>query len=248
VEQDVLAFFAQHDIVDRVADGPKAVNIMTRSNGRPSGQAVVQMREPADAEIAMQVLHGQWMGSRYIEVFLLNSDEEAGKTAASSEKEPTLPATSAGSPTSGAPPQLSQASATSSLGGPTPDLSNPFAGAMAGMPGMAMPGMPPPAWQLGLWNAMANNLAPPLGGPDFSGSSEPSSWEALFEFLGPEGTAAQLAAAGQLPPLDYGLPMGYPGLGIPPVAPNGFPQGTSEGTTDLSGLPTTSGTTAAATV
>merc|ERR1719197_1614198 len=80
VEQDVLAFFAQHDIVDRIADGPKAVNILTRSNGRPSGQAIVQMREAGDAEIAQNILHGQWMGSRYIEVFLLTAEEnEAGQ-------------------------------------------------------------------------------------------------------------------------------------------------------------------------
>jgi hypothetical protein len=35
--QDVLAFFAQHDVVDRISDAPKAVNILQRSNGRPSG-------------------------------------------------------------------------------------------------------------------------------------------------------------------------------------------------------------------
>merc|ERR1719174_2842472 len=74
-EQDVLAFFAQHDIVDRIADGPKAVNILTRSNGRPSGQAIIQMRESQDAELAQSVLHGQWMGSRYIEVFLMSHEE-----------------------------------------------------------------------------------------------------------------------------------------------------------------------------
>jgi hypothetical protein len=241
VEQDVLAFFAQHDIVDRVADGPKAVNIMTRSNGRPSGQAVVQMREPADAEIAMQVLHGQWMGQRYIEVFLLNADEEVGKPLGEKKNIEEMAAVSAAtagavSTTSSAPSQLPQATAPApSLNGPPPDLSNLFPG---------MPGLPPapniPPWQVGLWSSMATNLGPSLGAADFA-SSEPSSWEALFEFLGPEGTAAQLAAAGQLP-LDYGLPMGYPGF--PPV-PGSFPQGTSEGTRAPSGLPTPSGTAAA---
>lgn len=69
-EQDVLAFFAQHDVVDRISDGPKAVNLLTRSNGRSSGQAVVNMRDRTDAELAQRVLNGQWMGNRYIEVFL----------------------------------------------------------------------------------------------------------------------------------------------------------------------------------
>jgi len=73
-EQDVLAFFSQHNIVDRVADGPKALSLLLRPNGRPSGQAVVQMRDRADAELARSVLHGQWMGSRYIEVFLCGED------------------------------------------------------------------------------------------------------------------------------------------------------------------------------
>ncbi|CAK0856220.1 unnamed protein product [Prorocentrum cordatum] len=73
-EQDVLAFFAQHDIVDRIAAGPKAVNLLVRTNGRPSGQAVVQMRDRGDAAIAQHLLDGKWMGSRYIEVFLHGED------------------------------------------------------------------------------------------------------------------------------------------------------------------------------
>mmetsp|Transcript_47600 Transcript_47600/g.146659 ORF Transcript_47600/g.146659 Transcript_47600/m.146659 type:complete len:743 (+) Transcript_47600:112-2340(+) len=80
-EQDVLAFFAQHDIVDRISEGPKVVNLMLRSNGRPAGQAVVHMRDRSDAELAQRVLHGQWMGSRYIEVFLYG-DSAADPNAA----------------------------------------------------------------------------------------------------------------------------------------------------------------------
>lgn len=75
-EQDVLAFFAQHDVVDRISDAPKAVNILQRSNGRPSGQAIVQMCDRADAELAQRVLNGQWMGNRYIEVFLHDESQE----------------------------------------------------------------------------------------------------------------------------------------------------------------------------
>eukprot|EP00929_Paragymnodinium_shiwhaense_P006915 TRINITY_DN11086_c0_g1_i1.p1 TRINITY_DN11086_c0_g1~~TRINITY_DN11086_c0_g1_i1.p1 ORF type:complete len:633 (-),score=132.01 TRINITY_DN11086_c0_g1_i1:423-2321(-) len=73
-EQDILAFFAQHDIVDRVADGPNAVHMFVRANGKASGQADVQLKDKADAEMAQSILHGQWMGTRYIEVFLYGED------------------------------------------------------------------------------------------------------------------------------------------------------------------------------
>jgi len=68
--QDVLAFFAQHDVVDRVADGPDAAQLLPKANGKPSGQAVVQMRSRQDAETARGSLHGQYMDTRYIEVFV----------------------------------------------------------------------------------------------------------------------------------------------------------------------------------
>lgn len=154
-EQDVLAFFAQHDIVDRVADGNKAVNLLMRSNGRPSGQAVVQLRDRVDAEIAQRVLHGQWMGSRYIEVFLYGDDP--------------------------ADPRAS---------------SNGAAGVSAGMPGLP-PATAPPWLPTPPWANMPTGVPGQLPTPGTGDPNTETSWEALFEFLGPEGMMA--AASGALP-------------------------------------------------
>merc|ERR1719223_17889 len=75
-EQDVLAFCAQHNIVERIAKGGDAVRLL-EPNGRPSGLCIVHMRQHADAELAVQALNGQWMGSRYVEVFIDDSGREA---------------------------------------------------------------------------------------------------------------------------------------------------------------------------
>jgi len=239
VEQDVLAFFAQHDIVDRIADGPKAVNILTRSNGRPSGQAIVQMREPQDAELAQGVLHGQWMGSRYIEVFLMAPEENEAQQGgaapstlqAKGQQEPislasmTAPTTMHGAAASATAPQV-----------------NGHAQENGQFPGMAT-GMPPP-WQLGMWSAaMAGTLGapPPLGPSDFGGGGEASSWEALFEFLGPEGSAAAMAQHGMPPPQMDFMAMGLGGPGF-----TGMPTGNPSA--NGSGVPTANGQPAAAAV
>lgn len=166
-EQDVLAFFAQHDIVDRITDGPKAVNLLLRSNGRPSGQAVVQMRDRSDAELAQRVLHGQWMGSRYIEVFLYGDDlADLG-------------------------------------GGPAGVPGAPAAaGALPGQPGGQAQVVPP--WFTAPWATMPTGM--PGGSLPVPDATE-TSWEALFEFLGPEGVAAAAAAVGaggSVPPAAVG--------------------------------------------
>lgn len=80
-EQDVFAFFAQHNIVERIAEGSDAVRLL-EPNGRPSGVCIVRMRQHADAELAVQELNGQWMGSRYVEVFLEDARREAPATTA----------------------------------------------------------------------------------------------------------------------------------------------------------------------
>uniref|UniRef100_A0A7S1FBF7 RRM domain-containing protein n=1 Tax=Noctiluca scintillans TaxID=2966 RepID=A0A7S1FBF7_NOCSC len=74
--QDVLAFFAQHDVADRIADGPHIVQLLPKANGRPSGQAVVQMRSRADAEFAQRALQTQYVGGRYIEVFVYGDEND----------------------------------------------------------------------------------------------------------------------------------------------------------------------------
>lgn len=68
--QDVLAFFAQHDVVDRIAEVKNACQLLAKANGRPSGQAVVQMKSRYDAEIAQRALCNKYLGNRYIEVFV----------------------------------------------------------------------------------------------------------------------------------------------------------------------------------
>jgi RNA recognition motif-containing protein len=78
--QDIFVFFAQCEIVDRIASDSNAVDLLLRSNGRPSGQARVRMQTRSDAELAQRLLHGQWMGKRYIEVFL--NEESLSDTAA----------------------------------------------------------------------------------------------------------------------------------------------------------------------
>jgi hypothetical protein len=76
--QDVFAFFSQHDCADRIHESQGAANLLLKANGRPSGQAVVQMRSQQDAMLAQQALSNKYIGDRYIEVFAYGGDEEAG--------------------------------------------------------------------------------------------------------------------------------------------------------------------------
>jgi len=76
-EQDVLAFFAKHDLVECVADVPNAVTMVTKSSGKPSGQAVVQITNYSDVGLVQQTMHGQYMGSRYVEVFSQPENEQS---------------------------------------------------------------------------------------------------------------------------------------------------------------------------
>jgi hypothetical protein len=122
--------------------------------------------------------------------------------------------------------------AAASLTGPAQDMGGQFAG---------MPGMPPP-WQLNLWSAMAaGNLGAASGtGADYQAND---SWEALFEFLGPDATA-HAAATGQF---DF-PPLGLPGMGMPFGMPSGFPQGLPGGTPATNGAQAPNGAPAAAAV
>lgn len=191
----------------------------------------MQMREPQDAELAQGVLHGQWMGSRYIEVFLMAPEEsEAGgapstSTARAGQHEPISLAMGVPAP-----------SATASSASQQPQVPNGDSQDLSQFPGLAA-GMPPP-WQLGMWSAaMAGTLGspPPLGPADFGGGGEASSWEALFEFLGPEGSAAAMAHGMPPPPMDFmSMGLGAPGF---PGMPTGNPLANGSGETAANGAP-----------
>lgn len=202
-EQDVLAFFAQYDVVDLIADGPKVVSLMLRPNGRPSGQAVVSMRSRGDAELAQRVLDGQWMGSRYIEVF--NCDDfgnvETPKPEGSSCAVSAPPA---------APPQ------TVSVAPAVQESSPPlFTGAL-------------PWSQTAPWN---NAAFPQSVRPSAGAGTDEMSWEAMFEFLHTAATqaGAQEDLSGRM---HFGGPLpGGPSLladgGLPAVPPPGAWSGCS---------------------
>jgi hypothetical protein len=74
--QDVLSLFSAHNMVDRVEESANAVQLLKKPNGKPSGQAVVQLRGRGDAQLAQSVLHGKWMGTRYVEVFACDAGIE----------------------------------------------------------------------------------------------------------------------------------------------------------------------------
>lgn len=174
-EQDILAFFAQHDIVDRVIEGSKAVTMILRSNGRPSGQAVVQMRDRESAELAQKVLSGQWMGTRYIEVFLQNDDST----------EAPSPAGVRGDTGTGASGLKQNGPMTLSLACTLP--SGPMMGSGDGDAGdgSQYPPQGHPSWQAGLsWMPPSGLPGVQMGqhymGVDGSGGGR---WEDLFSFL-----------------------------------------------------------------
>ncbi|CAK8988364.1 unnamed protein product [Durusdinium trenchii] len=74
--QDVLTFFAQHNVADTIHDGPNSAKLLPKANGRPSGQAVVQMRSRRDAEVAQKALNHKYVGGRYIEVFVYGNEDD----------------------------------------------------------------------------------------------------------------------------------------------------------------------------
>ena len=73
---DVLIFFALHDVADGIADGQDVVQMLPKANGKPSGQAIVEMRSNIDAAIAASKLMNQKFDDRYIEVFVYGDGSE----------------------------------------------------------------------------------------------------------------------------------------------------------------------------
>ena len=67
VHNDVLAFFAVHDVADRIADGRDCVHLFFDKNNRPV-QATVNMRSLRDARVAQRVLNFERFYGEEIEV------------------------------------------------------------------------------------------------------------------------------------------------------------------------------------
>jgi hypothetical protein len=206
-EQEVFAFFSKHDVVEHIADVDKAVQFLTKPNGKPSGQATVQMSSKEHADIAQAALNGQWIGARYIEVYPYQPEDTAedrvrddasgfngapsvltvGGEKGFSEQEPDVPsAGDTGGSSSPSPPG-------NMAGAPFMQPGNPWA-AGRGLEFMAMmqqmqqgagmpPGMPLPPHPIieggaGTGDGSAQN---PMRGGDAG------SWEALFDFLKRDG-------------------------------------------------------------
>jgi hypothetical protein len=169
--QDVLAFFAQYDVADRIADGPQAAQLLPKANGRPSGQARVQMRTRYDAEVAQQALNNQWIGGRYIEVFVYGEESEQSADAQLGYPAQSLAPESQKQFTGDAAAQAWQRAAA----GGFPPLAFP------GMPFGPFPGASP---MLGAppWAQMAGQAFPGVPGAD----SQPpmgANLDNLFSFL-----------------------------------------------------------------
>jgi hypothetical protein len=199
----VLAFFAHQGASDRIADGPNPVSIIMRANGRPSGQAVVQMQSRSDAVVAQRLLDSKYIGNRYIEVFL-HAEGDLGSGAASRE--------GMGTDAQRPPPEaraLEALSAQTAMAAtmttaPASGLAvcaegQPVQGQVMGLPDFGAPFKMPPQWPMDAWGAL-----PPMGaGAVLPGiAAEPamgSDWSTLFASLGGSMDTAHLC-----PPLPLG--------------------------------------------
>ncbi|XP_062399268.1 G-rich sequence factor 1 [Sardina pilchardus] len=71
--EDILEFFSDC----RIRQGAKGVHFMHHKDGRPNGQAVLEMETEEDVSKALE-RHKQYLGSRYIEVFEVAEEDEQG--------------------------------------------------------------------------------------------------------------------------------------------------------------------------
>lgn len=175
--QDVLAFVAQHEVAERIADVPNAAQLLLKANGRPSGQAVIQMRSCSDAAMAQSALQGQVISGRYIEVFVYGDE--------GLETNPRIPDAGVGAPPP-APPVPPIGGASMDIQGQAcfGDVGGPMDPSVAGLgwrPNVAATGM---QWDQPLWGA-------PCPPPVFTDVN----WISLFNDL----NIADGAAAGSKP-------------------------------------------------
>lgn len=164
-ELDVLGFFAKHDVVGRIAEGSQAVRMISKANGKPSGHAVVHMLSLADAYVAMQVLNGQYMGSRYIEVLHAEAEDPASRTSLLGPGHATA-STTGGTGGGGAQPPAAAAQQKP----PSPEAFSPFDGVSdtGGSGGAVVPGSLPFNAAMAAANMAAMTSwrsQPGLGGP-----------------------------------------------------------------------------------
>jgi RNA recognition motif-containing protein len=67
-KQEVCSLFSHKGICDRISDGSNPIQILTKNNGKPTGNALVQLRKVEDIAVVQKVLHLTTFGTRYIEV------------------------------------------------------------------------------------------------------------------------------------------------------------------------------------
>jgi len=156
-EQDVLAFFAKYDVVERIADCPRAVRLFTKSNGKPMGTAHVEMQSAEDADAAVKALHGQWIGTRYIEVFCESDGQSSTDLGRQGSSGATKVVTGGSTSAPGEVP-----STMYDVAGDTGGSTSSFATA-------------PPQWEAPPWTQQTQQQGRP--------EDHERSWEALFDFL-----------------------------------------------------------------
>ncbi|CAK0788667.1 unnamed protein product, partial [Prorocentrum cordatum] len=129
-DQDVYCFFSKYDVVDTIACGPGAVQLLTKPNGRKSGIAMVTLGAQADARRVRDVLQGKMMGTRYIEVFVATEGEEekleaSGKQASKAGRGGSAAAAGSRAPQPPPPPPQPQPSQRRAPEPPAPQGARP---------------------------------------------------------------------------------------------------------------------------
>lgn len=87
-EQDILIFFAQHGVVECVADEARVVEIVSKTTAFLPGRAIVKMASHKDAEVACRALDMQCFGGRFLKVALCYLGDTGGSGGAGAEPEP----------------------------------------------------------------------------------------------------------------------------------------------------------------
>lgn len=87
-EQDVLIFFAQHGVVECVAEEARVVEFISKTTAVLPGHAIVKMASHKDAEIACRALDMQCFGGRFLKVAKTYLGDTGGSGGAAAVAEP----------------------------------------------------------------------------------------------------------------------------------------------------------------